>query len=830
MRVLTRSGLALLALGILSINTGHASNQVDINGDGRGDVIQTWNNNGVLWLLPYTSNGSTITPLSWVNTGQGYNSGPRNGPGLLPIDINGDGKTDLIQQWNNKGVLWILVYISNGTGFTWTSWINTQQPYATATDGTPGLIAMDVDGDGRSDLLQQWNNNGTLYLKIFPSSGAWFDTAQPWINTNNGFDSTGRASPGLIALDINGDGKIDLLQQWNNNGVLWLLPYLSNGSTFVATHWFNTTSNYGSGPQGTPGLIAMDVNGDGRTDLVQQWDNNGRLWLLPIISTESGFVPTSWYNTGNNFKTGPQGSPGLISLDVNGDGKADLVQQFNNPDGTLGLATYLSDYAIGGSGSFLATGIGGTGQGYASGPGGNPGLRALDIDGDNKTDLIQQWNNQGTLWVLPYLSNGSNLFPARWINTNQGYASTSNATPGLIAGRYTNPIFDELSAHVVVGEQTSSSPIAHEQTVYSYDGNSCNDPYAIADTPARAFRDSTGQIQMVMANENHNRRLIGPWVRGQSFNLTLDCSTALLNSNAANQADPNLHRDQEWLHTVYFDSASKNVYALIHNEYHGWNYYPTWCDHSAPQPIGPAEMDTCWKTATTFAFSTDGGKTYSHPKDAAGNLGVYDVAWPAYTYNRSAVDPGLSEPTNIIRNDKDGYYYAMVWAWVVDSASSPAQKKGVCLMRSAHLSDPTSWRAWDGNGFNVSFYPAGASCTPVGAGVISAGVMPTHLSYNMFLGKFMLVGNNDAVYFYLSDDLIHWSAPTRIDGLIWPLSNDSTTPIRKAYAVIFDPSDSSANFERPGKNVDLYFTRMNQGTSSMNRDLVRIQITFENAQ
>jgi hypothetical protein len=50
-----------------------------------------------------------------------------------------------------------------------------------------------------------------------------------------------------------------------------VLPYLSNGTTFVAQNWVNTGQGYGSALSGTPGLLALDINGDGRTDLVQQW-------------------------------------------------------------------------------------------------------------------------------------------------------------------------------------------------------------------------------------------------------------------------------------------------------------------------------------------------------------------------------------------------------------------------------------------------------------------------------------------------------------------------------------------------------------------------------
>ncbi len=229
---------------------------------------------------------------------------------MIALDLNGDGKTDLVQQWNNNGTLWLLPYVSTGTSLSTTNWINSGQSYGSGPGGTPGLIAMDLNGDGKTDLVQQWNNNGILWLLPYFSSGASLATTN-WINTGQGYGSGFGGTPGLIALDINGDGKTDLVQQWNNNGTLWLLPYISNGSTLSTTNWINSGQGYGAGPGGTPGLIALDINGDGRTDLVQQWNNNGTLWLLPYISNGTTLATTNWVNTGQAFDSGP-GGPGLL--------------------------------------------------------------------------------------------------------------------------------------------------------------------------------------------------------------------------------------------------------------------------------------------------------------------------------------------------------------------------------------------------------------------------------------------------------------------------------------------------------------------------------------
>ena len=66
-----------------------------------------------------------------------------------------------------------------------------------------------------------WQDGGTT---SFAGTG--------WVDTNQGYPSAG-TYPDLIAADINGDGKTDLIQQWNKDGTLYLMPYLSTGTGFA---------------------------------------------------------------------------------------------------------------------------------------------------------------------------------------------------------------------------------------------------------------------------------------------------------------------------------------------------------------------------------------------------------------------------------------------------------------------------------------------------------------------------------------------------------------------------------------------------------------------
>ncbi len=395
--------------------------------------MQQWNNNGTLFLLPYTSSGTSVVTQNWVNTGQPYATAADGTPGLIRLDINGDGNMDLIQQWNNEGILYLMPYMFDGTTYTPGSWINTGMGYGSTPSGFPGLIALDINGDGKGDLVQQWDNNGTLYLMPYFSDGTNLN-ATNWINTGQPYTSGPGGTPGLLALDINGDGKTDLVQQQNNNGTLCLLPYISNGYGFQTGSWLYTGQGYGSGPAGTPGLLALDINGDGLGDLVQQWNNGGYLYVLPYLSNGTTFVAQNWVNTGQGYGSALSGTPGLLALDVNGDGKTDLVQQWND-SGSLNLAAFISN----GTG-FSGTSWTYTGQGYISGPAGTPGLLPVDVNGDGRVDILHQWNSSGSLNLMAYSFDGSYFDAGTWVSTGQGYGSGPAGTPGLLGGNYLNPV------------------------------------------------------------------------------------------------------------------------------------------------------------------------------------------------------------------------------------------------------------------------------------------------------------------------------------------------------------------------------------------------------
>lgn len=265
-------------------------------------------------------------------------------------------------------------------------------------------------------------------------------------------------------------------------------------------------------------------------------------------------------------------------------------------------------------------------------------------------------------------------------------------------------------------------------------------------------------------------------------------------------------------------------------------FSPTIIVHPCPCPSG--DHMKCWYNAITFAKSTDKGRTYHHPK-APDHL----VACVPYCYEPDTGPWGVFSGSNIIYNQKDGYYYSMLHL-----EDRFLQERGTGVMRTKILDDPKSWRAWDGNDFNVRFInpytepnvgPAKHICQPVSRDEISK--MHSSLTFNTYFNKFLVVGQArkwdrekkkfiPGFYYSLSDDLIHWTPRKLIMEATLKWARNSPTEGFVSYPSLIDPNDTSRNFEVTGRRPYLYYTRRHRNTRQtrgLDRDLVRVPIQFD---
>ncbi|MGI5238846.1 GH25 family lysozyme [Dactylosporangium sp. CA-139066] len=244
-------------------------------------------------------------------------------------------------------------------------------------------------GDSKADLLFV-DTAGAGDISEYPnlSPGNWGTT------TKVGSGWAGVDPNSVYFADMNGDGRTDLLQLTGDS--IRYFPNLSPGN-------WGTTTTIGSGWTGVDPktLYFADMNGDGKADLLQLTGDNIRYFpnLSPGNWGTTTTIGSGW--TGVDPKT-------LYFADMNGDGKADLLQL------TGDNIRYFPNLSPGNWGTTTTIGSGWTGV--------NPKtLYFADMNGDGKTDLLQ-YNT--TTHLISYYPN---LSPGNWgTTTTIGSGWTTN--------------------------------------------------------------------------------------------------------------------------------------------------------------------------------------------------------------------------------------------------------------------------------------------------------------------------------------------------------------------------------------------------------------------
>jgi hypothetical protein len=292
-------------MGISNQGIGNGYYGGDFNGDGKTDVIQTWNNNNKMAIFVYNVSSGSYNPIYSKTTVHGAVHIT-----CLPVDVNGDKKTDLIEAWNNGGRLNMILYTSNGSSYSTGSNITTSNG-----DVFLKLLPVDIDGDGRTDIAQLWNNGGRLAIIIYKSNGSTY--SQYW----SGVTTHGTGNVGFTSGDFNGDGRTDITQLFDNGGKLSMVVHRSLGTSYELSSTIVTNTVRGSG---NVGFVSLNSDLDGKSDLIQAWNNFGELNVTLYRATSSGYTEV-WESEMN------QGSTHLALLPYNASG---FIQVYNNQNKT----------------------------------------------------------------------------------------------------------------------------------------------------------------------------------------------------------------------------------------------------------------------------------------------------------------------------------------------------------------------------------------------------------------------------------------------------------------------------------------------------------------
>lgn len=370
-------------------------------------------------------------------------------------------------------------------------------------------------------------------------------------------------------------------------------------------------------------------------------------------------------------------------------------------------------------------------------------------------------------------------------------------------------------ACAAVGKSAEVVVSGPEEIVVSGDDKKCpgrdetNQDTDVPDAPPRFLRVGNGSV---LGFSSHYNNYLYEGTSPAKLKRR-DCKTVF---QSGFNSDPSRLSDREWLVSpILLDNGQ--IYSLVHNEYHGARYSES-CRNRLPKGA-PLWYPICIYGSITGALSKDKGKTFERVQ---GDLQV--VAAPPSKFRTDGRWYGVHDPSNIVRSPKDNYYY-----FTANSPGFAEMEQGVCVFRTKDpLKEP--WLAWDGGSFSLRMdnpykpnFTGGESCKSVFAHAISG------ITFNKKIGKFIGVGGEekDGVYYSVSDDLIHWSAPVQLlDSKPMYVWKNSPNPPSFYYSLI-DPASSSADYGISDSSLYLYMVQWRVSFGKMqsrSRDIVRVPL------
>ena len=286
---------------------------MDINNDGLMDfAVAKSGTNQSVWINNKNSGWSPsysfTIPFNFID-GSGVDQGVRT------ADINRDGFEDLVLSKEGYSTQ---VYLNNGSNWTLVSW-NVPVYFTTGSGNDNGTLFSDVNGDGYADIVKSKDGTRAVYL----GNGSGWKLSDLEFPTDI-LDSSG-SDQGARLLDVNGDGLVDVIKSTDKGGS-YRAAWINNGSGWAnSTIWVPPSTFYFT-QNGVPdtGVRFVDLDGDGLVDMLQDYSNGSTNTAGAWINNGSGWEQDNSWDAPVPFTSGGQ-NIGRRLADVDGDGFPDIL-------------------------------------------------------------------------------------------------------------------------------------------------------------------------------------------------------------------------------------------------------------------------------------------------------------------------------------------------------------------------------------------------------------------------------------------------------------------------------------------------------------------------
>jgi hypothetical protein len=423
---MSNDGKGNFTKSFVTVNPTYAavsSGQVaDVNGDGYLDIVLANSSPVGFTVLLNNGNGTFASPKFYALPAQ---SGPgvrMTGTYVNLSDLNHDGKLDVVASayiYNNSGAmqagtLYNMSFLGNGDG-TFQSPIVGATAYTNGATGLRGVVVADMNNDGKPDAVAAiWVYNSvtgfySVYLSVGLGDGAGHFGSFGAATATNSVAGSYYADAVMVAMDVNGDGKLDVL--WTaRTGSLYVSTGNGDGTLQAPNVTLSNASNIGSftlGDYNRDGYLDIAIFVDGLVS-IYAGQGNGGFAISPLSQYASELA----------------GSQPTLAQDFDGDGTPDLiiVSPFRNQ------LSFLKGY---GDGTFLAAPLVIPQNASSVQPNNTESPLYINVDaagnwyGDGKMGLLAEEISGGSDYLDYALQNGKGGFNfTRILNLSQ----TSNVT------------------------------------------------------------------------------------------------------------------------------------------------------------------------------------------------------------------------------------------------------------------------------------------------------------------------------------------------------------------------------------------------------------------